>query len=159
VILLLLLCSWLQFAVYCSFFGGRISLSRGLCWFYPNGGRGNSVWCLALTCLVSQMSCRQVWSQSLVAVGALLFSQWNIMWRSYSQARGSGCRSFVSHLCFISTKCGSSISAKFWSHGAHAVCYRTLVTILDPPSVYKFFEYFLLLFLFFLSNSSLLHCG
>jgi hypothetical protein len=77
---------------------------------------------LVLTCLVYGMSPKQVWSQHLAAVGALLFSQCNVVWRSFPWARGSGCHSFDSLCCFISTKCGSSILARFWSHRVHAVC-------------------------------------
>jgi hypothetical protein len=81
--------------------------------------------------LVCQMSPKQVWSQHLV-VGVLLFSQCKVAWRSFPQARGSGCWSFDSPWCFIS-KCGSSVSARFFIHRAHAVCFHTLVAILDPP--------------------------
>jgi hypothetical protein len=82
--------------------------------------------------LVCQMSPKQAWSWHLVVVRALLFSQCNMAWRSFPQARGSGCKSFDSSCCFISAKCGSSVSARFWSHGAHAVCFCALVAILDP---------------------------
>jgi hypothetical protein len=68
---------------------------------------------------------------AVVAVAAHLFSQCNIVWRSFPRARGSECQKFDSPWCFISAKCGSSVSARFWSHGAHAVCFCTLVTILD----------------------------
>jgi hypothetical protein len=55
-----------------------------------------------------------------------------MVWRSFVQARGLVCQSFDSSWCFISTKCGSSISAKFLIYGAQAVCFFTLVAILDP---------------------------
>jgi hypothetical protein len=42
-------------------------------------------------------------------------------WGNFLWARGSGCQSFDSPWCFISTKCGSSISARFLIHGAQAV--------------------------------------
>jgi hypothetical protein len=48
-----------------------------------------------------------------------------------------------SHQCFISSKCGSSVSLRFWSHGAHAVCFCILVAILDPL-ISKFWRYNLL---------------
>jgi hypothetical protein len=70
--------------------------------------------------------------QGLVASGTLLFSQCNVAWRSFLWARGSVCRSFDSSWCFISAKCGSSISARFLIHGAHSVCFCTLVAILEP---------------------------
>jgi hypothetical protein len=68
-----------------------------------------------------------------VAAGALLFSQCNVMWKSFPWGRGSGCQSFDSCWCFISTKCGSRVSARFLIHRAQAVCFCTLVAILDPP--------------------------
>jgi hypothetical protein len=74
----------------------------------------------------------QVWSWHLVAA-ALLVSQCNMMWRLFLWARDTGCQSFDSPWCFITAKCGSSISARFLSHGAHAVCLCALVAILDPP--------------------------
>jgi hypothetical protein len=46
-------------------------------------------------------------------LGALLFSQCNVAWRSFLQPRGSGCQSFDSSWCFVSMKCDSSISARF----------------------------------------------
>jgi hypothetical protein len=49
-------------------------------------------------------------------IAALLFSQYNVVWRSFPQARGSGCQCFDPHCCFISTKCGSRVSVRFWSH-------------------------------------------
>jgi hypothetical protein len=55
---------------------------------------------------------------------------------------GSECRSFNCPWCFISTKCGSSISAKFLVHTAHAVCLCALVTILDPLLDYIFYVLF-----------------
>jgi hypothetical protein len=65
--------------------------------------------------------------------GALLFSQFNVVWRSFVQAVGSGCRSFDSSWCFISAKCGSSVLAIFLIYGAHSFCFYALVTILHPP--------------------------
>jgi hypothetical protein len=78
------------------------------------------------------MSPKQVWSWHLVVAGALLFSQCNMAWRNFLWAMGSGCWSFDSPWCFISTKCGSSISAKFLTHRVHTVCFCTLNAILDP---------------------------
>jgi hypothetical protein len=77
---------------------------------YSRGGWGSTAWCLLLTCLVCQMSPKQVWSWHLAVVRALLFSQCNMAWRSILQARDSGCWSFNSPCSFISTKCGSSVS-------------------------------------------------
>jgi hypothetical protein len=54
-----------------------------------------------------------------------------VVWRGFPWARCSGHRIFDSPCCFISAKCGFSISARFWSLGAHAVCFCALVAILD----------------------------
>jgi hypothetical protein len=80
---------------------------------------------------VSQAGLMVVVMMAVVA-GAHLFSQCNMAWSSFLQAKVSGCQSFDSPWCLISAKSGSSISAKFWDHGAHTVWFCTLVTILDP---------------------------
>jgi hypothetical protein len=130
-----------QFIVYCSvvfFFCVCVGSqsAQGAMLVYPLGGWGNTVWHLVLTCLVCWMSPKQVWSPRLVAVAAHLFSQCNMVWRSFLRARGSGCQSFDSPWCFISAKCGSTISARFLIHRAHAVCFCPLVAIFDPPHIY-----------------------
>jgi hypothetical protein len=111
------------------FVGGQSA--DGAMLVYSGGGWGNTSWHLVLTCLVCQMSPKQVWSQCLSAAAALLFSQCNMAWRSFLQDRGAGCWLFDSPWCFISAKSGSSVSARFLIHGAHAVCFCVLVTILD----------------------------
>jgi hypothetical protein len=70
-----------------------------------------------------------------VVVAALKFSQCNVLWGSFPQARGLGCRRFDSGWCFISSKCGSNISGRLWSYGAHDTCFGTLVTILDSLQI------------------------
>jgi hypothetical protein len=72
----------------------------------------------------------------VAVVAAHKFSQCNMAWRSFPWVRGSGCQIFDSPLWFISPKCGSSVSAWFWSQRAHTVCFCTLVAILDPPQVH-----------------------
>jgi hypothetical protein len=108
-----------------------IQSAKGAMLVCPRGGWGNTAWCLALTCLVCRMSPKHVWSWHLAVVAALLFSQDNVAWRSFPHARGLGCPSFNSPWCFISTNCGSSISPRFWNHGAHTVCFCTIVAILN----------------------------
>jgi hypothetical protein len=77
---------------------------KGAMLIYPRGGWGSTAWCLALTCLVCWMSPRQFWSQHpVMVVSALLFSQCNVMWRSFLWSGGSGCWCFDSPWCFIST--------------------------------------------------------
>jgi hypothetical protein len=92
--------------------------------------------------LVCWMSSKQVWSQWLVVVAAHLFSQCNVAWRSFLWARGSGRGSFDSSCCLISAKCGSSISARFLVHGAHAVCFCTIVANMYRPDTQVFRWYF-----------------
>jgi hypothetical protein len=65
------------------------------------------------------------------SVGALLVLQYNMVWRSFVQAGGSGCWSFASSWWFFPAKCGSSVSARFLICGAHAIYFLPLVTILD----------------------------
>jgi hypothetical protein len=74
-------------------------------------------------------------------MGILLFSQCNVTWRRFVLAESSGCSSFDSSWCFISAKCGSSVSARFLIYGAQAVCFCTLVTILDPLPIKFLFKH------------------
>jgi hypothetical protein len=60
-----------------------------------------------------------------------LLSQCNMSWRSFPLARGSGFQSFDSACCFISAKCGSSLSLRFWSLGDYTACFCALVFIFD----------------------------
>jgi hypothetical protein len=95
------------------------------------------MWFLVLTCCL--LNVFQAGLEPMAgSTTAFLFSQCNVLWRSFPQSRGSGCWSFDSPCCFISPKCYSSISARCWSHGAHTVCFCTLVTILDLKQVMVF---------------------
>jgi hypothetical protein len=108
-----------------------VSLSRGLCWFIPGVGVG--VLCDACCSPVGLPNVSQAGLELASGdVGALLFSQCSMAWRSFVWAGGSGCQSFDSSWCFFSAKCGSSISAKFLIYRVHAICFCTLVAILDP---------------------------
>jgi hypothetical protein len=80
---------------------------------------------------VSQAGLEPAVVVALVAVH--LFSQCNVAWRSFLWARGSACLNFDSPWCFINTKYGSSVSARFWSHRAHTFWFCTLVAFLDLP--------------------------
>jgi hypothetical protein len=104
---------------------------------YPRGSWENTTSCLALTCwsakcLPGRFGASVWWS------AASLLSQCNVAWRSFPRTGGSGCRSFDSPCCFISAKCGSSVSTRFWSHRAHSVCFCALVTILTCPLQFFF---------------------
>jgi hypothetical protein len=124
-----------QFLVYYSigfpfFLRGRESV-QGAMLVYPRRICGNTACHLFAHLLVwiSQAGLEPASGD----VGPLLFSQCNVVWRSFAQAGGSGCQSFDFSWWFFSAKCGSSISAKFLIYGAHAVCFCPLVAILDPP--------------------------
>jgi hypothetical protein len=127
------------YSVYLVFFflfcrAGGVSLSRRLCWFIS--GFAGSLWdyCMLLICSpVGLLDVSQAGLELVSVIGALLFSQCNVLWRSFVQDGGSGCQSFDSSWCFFSAKCGSSVSVKCLICGAHAVRFCTLVTILDPP--------------------------
>jgi hypothetical protein len=84
---------------------------------------------------VSQAGLELVVVVAVVAAIAHLFSQCNLVWRRFLRARGSGCQGFDSPWCFISTMCSSSVSTKFWSHGAHTFWFCTLLGILDPSTI------------------------
>jgi hypothetical protein len=117
------------------FFWGGVSLPKGLCWFIPGVARGKPryTWCspvLSAECLPSRFGVSSD-SGNCGSGGSPPFSQCNVVWRSFLWARHSGCWSLDSPWCFISAKCASSVSARFWSHGAHAFWFCTLVTILD----------------------------
>jgi hypothetical protein len=113
-----------QFLVYCSVIylfiifvgqgvslsGGYVGLSQGWLWEYH---MSLGVHLLAARCPQAGL---EVASGGAVS---LLFSQCNVSWRSFPQARGLGCQSFDSSWCFFSVKCGSCISARFLIYGAH----------------------------------------
>jgi hypothetical protein len=96
--------------------GGYAGLSQGWLWE-------------SIVSLLDVSQAGLEWASGIV--GALLFSQCNVVSKSFVWTGGSGCWSFDSSWCFISAKCGSTIPARFLIHGAHAVCFCTLVTILD----------------------------
>jgi hypothetical protein len=111
---------------------GEVSLSRWLCLFIPGvaGGKPHKSWHSSVGLhLPSRL---ELVSGSM---GALLLSQYNMAWRSFLWAGGSGCRSFTSSFLVFSTKCGSGVSARFLIYGAHAVCFCTLYAILDQESI------------------------
>jgi hypothetical protein len=131
-----LLCTSFQFLVYSVFFfflwGCGVSLPRGLCWFIPRVAVGIlcDAWCSPVwsgECLPCRFGAGVSWLQQHSCFLSVTWHCRRILW-----ARGSGCQGFDSPWCFISAKCGSSISARFLIHGAHAVCFCTLVSILDP---------------------------
>jgi hypothetical protein len=107
--------------------GGYAGLSEGWLWEY-HLMFGAHLW--SAGCVQSRFGTDIWWH------GSPLF-QCNVAW-SFVQAGGLGRRSFDSSWCFFSATCGSSFSARFLFYGAHAVCFCTLVTILNT----LFFVYF-----------------
>jgi hypothetical protein len=124
-----------QFLVYYSFliFWGSLGQSvQGTMLVYPRGGCGSTMCCLFAHMLVciSQAGLEPASG----GVGALLFSQCDMVWRSFVLAGGSRCQSFASSWCFFPAKYGSNVSARFLIYRAQAVCFLPLVAILDPSS-------------------------
>jgi hypothetical protein len=123
-----LCCSLFQFLIYYSvFLGGRGQSVQGTMLVYPKGGCGSTVCRLfahLLVC-VSQAGLELASSHS----GALLVSQYNIVWRSFVWAGDQG---FASSWWFFPTECGSSILARFLIYRGHAVCFLPLLILLDP---------------------------
>jgi hypothetical protein len=104
---------------------GEVSLPRGLYWFIlgVSGGILHDTWCSPVGLPnVSQAGLESAHG----GTAAFLFSQCNVAWRSFPQARDSGHQSFDYPCCFISANCGYSISQRFLSHGAHSA---------SPPSL------------------------
>jgi hypothetical protein len=129
-----LLCVSFQFLVYCSVFffflwGSGLS-AQGLCWFILRvvGEKLREAWCSPGGLPNVSQAGLEPTSDGMAAP---LFSQCDVVWRSFPQARGSGCWSFDSPCCFISSKSGSSVSVRFWSLRAHTVCFCAIVAILD----------------------------
>jgi hypothetical protein len=81
------LCLLFSFVLFCFFCGMCVSLSRGLWWFIP--GVAVRIWRVAylLTCWTAFKAGLEPVSFS---TGALLFSQFNVEWRSFVQAGDSG---------------------------------------------------------------------
>jgi hypothetical protein len=128
----LLLCASIEFAVYCSvllFLGGRQSAQEaGLSWEWL--GEFHVMHGAHLFGLPNVSQAGLEPAAVATAAAAHKFSQYNMAWGSFPRARDSGCWSF------ISAKCGSSVSARCWSHRAHIVCFCTLVTILEKKLVH-----------------------
>jgi hypothetical protein len=126
------LCCVLVFSLLFSFFFPGVSLPRGLGWFIPGVAVGMpcDAWCSPVwlaKCLPSRFGARIWWWQQ---PSCFLSVTW------CGEARGSRCQDFDSPWCFISTKYGSRISARFLIHGAHAVWFCALVAILDPLHIF-----------------------
>jgi hypothetical protein len=66
---------------------------------YPRGSCGNTA-CHLFALLLVHISQADL-ALSSGSAGALLFSQCNVVWRSFVQVGGSGCQSFDSSWCFF----------------------------------------------------------
>jgi hypothetical protein len=104
-----LLCVSFQCLVYCSvFFVGGCQSAQGAMQFIVGvaGGKLCGVWCSPVGLLnVSQAGLEPVSG----GMAALLFSQCNVVWRSFPSVRGSGCRSFDSPSATCLFQCLSKI--------------------------------------------------
>jgi hypothetical protein len=140
-----LCCVFLVPCLLFSFFGGGLGdhSVQGALLVYPRGGWRNTIWHLVLTCwsadcLPSRFGA-SIWQHGSPPVVSA--------WQWFLWDRGSGCQSFDSSYCFISAKCGSSVSMRFWSLGSHALCFCTLVAILDVFQKQTFWRWNLMLWL------------
>jgi hypothetical protein len=83
------------------------------------------------------MSPEQFWSWRLVAQDPSCFL--SVTWHGEALyglgVQGVEVLILLGAFFFFSAKCGSSVSARFLIYRAHAVCFCTLVAILDPTIV------------------------
>jgi hypothetical protein len=116
------------------FFSEGGSVCPGSMLVYPKGGWGNTVW---FTSLICQISPKQIWSWCLVEVVALLFSQYNVAWKSFLRLgiQVSGVEILIL-LGSLYQPSVSSASQQDFDSWRSQICFCTLVTILDPPSIY-----------------------
>jgi hypothetical protein len=117
---------------------GRVSLSRGLCCFIPGVAVGIPCEAYLLTCWFAGCLPNRFGASILLHQSPPVFSVQRGMEKLCAgwEFRVLMFRFF---LVLFSAKCGSSISAKFLIYGAHAVCFYTLVTILDPRGFFVLF--------------------
>jgi hypothetical protein len=100
-----------QFLVYYSVFLWGWGQSVPVMLVYPRGGCGN----IACHLFAHLLVCVSQADLELVSggMGALRFSQCNVVWKSFVCAGGSGCQSFASSWCFFPAKCGSTSEQDF----------------------------------------------
>jgi hypothetical protein len=99
------------FIIQFFFLWGGVQSVQGAMLVYPRGGCGNAMCHLFAHLLVCVSQAGLELASGIT--GALLFSQWNVMWRSFVRASGSECWIFYSSWWFFSAKCGSRMLAKF----------------------------------------------
>jgi hypothetical protein len=76
------------------FLWGGVSLPRGLCWFIS--GVTGEIPCDAWCSPVGLPNFSQAGFESASGSVAALLSQYNVVWKNFPWARGSGCQSFDS---------------------------------------------------------------
>jgi hypothetical protein len=105
--------------------GGYAGLSQGCLWEYHM--------MLGAHLLVCRMSPKQVWSKSLVVWESSYFL--SVMWCGEALYRlgVQGVEVLILLGAFFLSSVAPSVSARFLIYRAHAICFCTLVTILDPP--------------------------
>jgi hypothetical protein len=141
-----------SFSVPCLLFSfffltGQRQSVQGTMLVYPKGSCGNThISCCLFAHLLVCVSQAGLELAS-GGTGALLFSQCNVAWRSFVQARGSECWCFASSWWFFFCQvCLQQISANFLIYGAHAVCFLPLVKFKFQPQVFVLLSGYLCIF-------------
>jgi hypothetical protein len=86
----LLPCLLFSFFSFFLFLQGEGWSVQGAMLVYPRGGCGNAACCLFAHLLVCMS--QAVLEQASGGTGALMFSQYNVAWRSFVRVGDSGCR-------------------------------------------------------------------
>jgi hypothetical protein len=127
-------CNRLQFAVCCSVVLGGISLHK-VCAVLSRGSWGNSVWHMVLICLVSRMSCRQIWSQKQYLWWRQPSSFFSV--KSCEEAfHGLGVQGVKGSILVgvLFPQSVAPVSQQGYGVRAQGIYFCTIVTILDLPS-------------------------
>jgi hypothetical protein len=105
-------CSFSVLYYWVLFLRGGSQSVQGAMLVYHRGGCGNTVCCLFahLLACISQAGLELASG----SIGALLFSQCNVAWRSFVWAGGSECRSFDSFWCFFLPNVALASQQDFW---------------------------------------------
>jgi hypothetical protein len=135
------------FIIQFFFLTGQRQSVQGTMLVYPKGSCGNThISCCLFAHLLVCVSQAGLELAS-GGTGALLFSQCNVAWRSFVQARGSECWCFASSWWFFFCQvCLQQISANFLIYGAHAVCFLPLVKFKFQPQVFVLLSGYLCIF-------------
>jgi hypothetical protein len=119
-------CAVCSFSVSCLllsifFLWGRHQSVQRTMLVYHRGSCGNTACHIFAHLLVCVSQAGLEWTFG--SVGALMFSQCNVAWRSHG---GSGCQIFYSSWCFFFCQVWLQHLRKFFIYGAHSVCFCPL---------------------------------